>query len=243
MRTTFLALLFSAGIAAYAPANEIAVANNGFEVPDQGSGTFAYGYVGDYSALSVPSIDPATPGIGWTFSTLLPTFPPAGSGIAANGSNFDVQNAPNGNADGVTSTAGQAGVIQGGDGTFNSSTSAYIEQVLSGFQAGSATIDFLASGRQRSIDFGPNTIDVYLDDALLGSVTPNLGVFEPASFTTNVTAGSHILRFVGNNHLGGDRTSFIDSVTVTNIPEPSTLVLLGTALLLLSYRRLVPGGR
>ncbi len=234
MRATFCVLLLCSLAAAGARANEIVVANSGFETPDLGSGSSAYGYVGA-PAGPLP-IDPGTPGIGWTFSPVSPPYPTAGSGIAANGSNFDVRTAPNGNADGATSTAGQAGVIQGGDGTLDSSVASYIEQTLSGFEAGTATIDFLAAGRLHYGEgLGPNTIDVYLDDTLLGSVTPELDVFGPVSFTTDVTAGSHTLRFVGDNPVSGDRTSFIDSVNVTNIPvpEPSTFLLFATGLLLL----------
>ena len=40
-----------------------------------------------------------------------------GTGIAANGSTFNVVNAPNGNSDGTTSTDGQAAFFQAGDGT------------------------------------------------------------------------------------------------------------------------------
>ena len=215
-------LFMSAFVAASAKAGNIVITNNGFEVPDLGSGPLAYGY-----GTMPGGIGPIgnTPGIGWIFS--------GGGGIAANGSNFLVINAPNGNSDGVMSTSGQAGVIQSGDGTFNSSA---MTQVLNGFQAGTATINFLAEGRAiTGVSRGPDPIDVYLDNILLGSVTPAIDVFTLESFTTNVTAGSHTLGFVGNDPEPAtlDLSTFIDNVTVLNnpVPEPSSMVLFGVAAL------------
>jgi hypothetical protein len=229
-----IAIPLLAALAAISPssvsAGPITIINSGFEVPDLGSGGNAYGYVGTQFGGSGP-ISASTPGIGWTFSS-------QGAAIAANHSDFSVNGAPNGNSDGGTSTVGQAGVIQGGDGTFNSSSSVYIEQLLNGFQGGTATISFLAFGRHL---LGPNTIDVYLDSSLVGSVTPPVSVFTPESFTVDVASGSHTLRFVGNNHLGGDSSSFIDSVGVANTPtpQPATVILLGSALLLIGGHHVI----
>ncbi len=223
-------LFMSAFVAASAKAGNIVITNNGFEVPDLGSGPLAYGY-----GTMPGGIGPigTTPGIGWILNS--------GSGIAANGSNFLVVNAPNGNSDGVMSTSGQAGVIQSGDGTFNTSA---MTQVLNGFQAGTATINFLAEGRAiTGVSRGPDPIDVYLDNILLGSVTPAIDVFTLESFTTNVTAGSHTLGFVGNDPEPAtlDLSTFIDNVTVLNnpVPEPSSMVLFGVALLAIGAMRLL----
>ena len=169
-------LFMSAFVAASAKAGNIVITNNGFEVPDLGSGILAYGF-----GTMPGGIGPIgnTPGIGWIFS--------GGGGIAANGSDFLVINAPNGNSDGVMSTSGQAGVIQSGDGTFNSSA---MTQVLNGFQAGTATINFLAEGRAiTGVSRGPDPIDVYLDNILLGSVTPAIDVFTLESFTPTLRPG------------------------------------------------------
>ena len=229
MRTTLLGLLALGFLSATATAGNIMVINSGFETPDLGSGGNAYGYVGTQTGGNGP-ISPSTPGIGWTFSS-------TNAGIAANSSNFGVVGAPNGNADGGTSTVGQAGVVQVGDGTFNSANSTFIQQVLHGFQTGTATISFLAFGRST---LGPNTIDVYLDNSLLGSATPPVGIFTAYSFVTNVSPGSHTLRFVGNNHLGFDKSSFIDNVDVVNtVPEPATIALFGSALLMCAGRRVL----
>jgi hypothetical protein len=68
--------------------------NNGFEQPDLGSGPLSYSY------------SPIAP--GWTFT------PQCCSGIAANGSDFNLAGATNGNNDnGATSTSGQAAFLQG----------------------------------------------------------------------------------------------------------------------------------
>jgi hypothetical protein len=65
--------------------------NNGFEVPNQGTGSGAYIY------------NPT--GASWNFT--------GGAGAAANGSAFCVQSATNRNSDGTASAAGQVGFIQG----------------------------------------------------------------------------------------------------------------------------------
>ena len=221
MRSIFPSLLLLACLISSATAGNIGVINNSFETPDLGSGAFAYAYVGTETGGSGP-ISSSTPGIGWIFST-------SGAGIAANGSNFGVNFAPNGNSDGTMSTSGQAGVIQRVDGTKTSGSASYIEQMLTGFDTGTATINFEIFGRHA---LGPNTIDVYLDNTLLATITPPVSVFTLESIMTNVTSGSHTLWFVGHNPTA-DNSSFIDAVTVTNnpVPEPSALVLAASAII------------
>ena len=82
-----LAALFGVMLAIFgncAAASTIYPTNDGFEEPDLGSGGNAYGYA-NQSGGSGP-LNP-TPGIpGWTFV--------GGSGVAANGSNFNVSVQP-----------------------------------------------------------------------------------------------------------------------------------------------------
>jgi len=194
--------------------------NDGFELPDLGSGPNAYGYAnsgGGSGPLTIPS---------WTFI--------GGSGVAANGSAFNTSNATNGNF-GVpaTSTAGQAGLMQGGDGTI---AGVSISQAIT-LPAGTAVLNYSEEARSNAgVD-----VNVYLDGTLIGSSSPVAGnTFDPVVLSLGVVAaGSHTIAFAGNQLIGGDRTTFIDNVSVTVTPEPSSIVLLvgGAVGLLLTVRR------
>ena len=94
-------------------------ADNGFEVPDQGT---------DFTLRPL--------GASWSFL--------GSTGIAANGSAFNVSNAPNGNSDGTTSSNGQAAFFQAGDGTLAAGS---FSQSISGFQGGTASVSFLLESR------------------------------------------------------------------------------------------------
>ncbi len=225
-----IALLMPALVVATTAASTIDVANSGFEILDLGSGPTAYEY-----GISGP-------GVGWNF---VENGLDGGAGIAANGSNFLVVGAPNGNSDGVTSTVGQAAFIQEGDGTFNGPHAVAMNQLLTGFQTGTATVSFLAEGREIiNYSQGPVPVDVYLDNTYLGTVTPPINVFTPVTFTAPITAGSHTLWFVGHESDQADKTTFIDNVSVVNtpVPEPSSIVLaLLAALAVFAARRLSIG--
>jgi len=208
------ATIATATIAGFqAHAAPVPIANDGFEVPNIGNG-FLYNATG------------AT----WTFN--------GGSGLAANGSGFNVSGAPNGNTGGQTSTAGQAGFIQGGDGTVGAAS---FSQLLSGFEAGETTVSFLAESRVN----GGTFLNVYLGGVqlLFGGVgdilPPSTSVF--TAFTSDpitVAAGDNLLEFRGNNINLGDRSSFVDSVSVTNVPEPTTAAFsLLSAVGMLALRR------
>jgi hypothetical protein len=202
------------GWAPLAHADIIYPFNNGFEAPNLGAGPLAYGY-GSPDAGGV--FGPALPsGSGWNFRGT--------AGIAANGSNFVVQGATNGNHDGTTSTSGQAAFIQG------YATAPYpvnsVSQTFGGFVDGFASVTF--SLEQRYGGGGNNPINVRLDDQDLGTYLAS----SSSSFNTittpfvAVTAGSHTLSFIGTNNTGGDNTQFIDDVSVNNaVPEPGSLSL------------------
>lgn len=193
--------------------------NDGFEVPDLGSGGGAFAY--------------GPGGATWSFV--------GGAGLAANGSAFGVSGASNGNVNGgATSTSGQAGFIQGGDGTFGGSV---IEQV-----GLSLTGDFkvLFDMEDRPEGNGLNPIAVYLTDTIAGNVY--MGTFTPAfegagfapfatGFYTSVGTVTTV-HFVGVGN-GSDVTSFIDNVQFNTVPEPSTLMLIGLGLagVFAGYRR------
>ncbi len=170
-------------------ANFITVANDGFEVPNQGVGTNAYTY------------NPA--GGSWTFT--------GSTGITANNSAWGVFDATNGNSDSTTSTAGQTAFIQNGNGTTSGSA---ISQVLGGFVSGYASVRFSLQGRA---GFGNNPIKVMLDNQDLGTYSPQSTAYYNTVITptVSVTAGSHTLYFIGTNG-NGDNDSFVDNVKVVN---------------------------
>ena len=192
-------------------------ANNGFEVPDQGS-DFTYRPVG----------------ASWSFL--------GSTGIAANGSAFNVSNAPNGNSDGITSSNGQAAFFQAGDGTLEGGS---FSQSISGFQAGTASVSFLLESRG---PFPMGQLVVTLDNTVLGTFsTSSSSAFVPeATISVPVTAGSHTLSFIpnGSNSIGED--GFVDSVSINNasksVPDPGTTgSLFGLSLMGLAFlRRKIP---
>jgi hypothetical protein len=200
--------------------NIIYPANNGFESPDLGSGGGALIY--------------APTNASWTFySAGMPG--QGGSGIAANNSAFDVENASPDNHDGTMSTEGQAAFIQGGNGTTIAGTpdassdyASYISQTINGFAAGTASVSF---GIEARVENGTNSnpTAVYLDDQLLGIYTATDTSNFDAMVTTPipVTAGSHILAFVGTVSQPG-ASQFIDDVSIDNepVPEPTGAGLL-----------------
>jgi hypothetical protein len=137
-------------------------------------------------------------GGSWTFA--------GGSGVTGNGSGFTggLNIAPEGS---------QAAFLQGGN-------TSIISQSVSGFQANRTyVVTFAAAQRSNCCNAGGQDFQVYIDNTLIGTFHPASGTYAyygTPGFTT--TAGSHTLKFVGLNPLGGDHTAFIDNVRVT----PST---------------------
>ena len=130
-----------------------------------------------------------------------------GTGVSASGSGFtSAGTAPEGN---------QIAFIQGG-------TTSVISQAVSGFQsATNYSISFLSKQRTNCCNAGGQDIAVYLDNNLLGSFHPATNGFVDYSTPTfTTTAGSHTIKFVGLNPLGGDHTAFIDSVRILGSPVP-----------------------
>jgi len=197
MKTVTNSIYLALALFAFADANVTCALtlypiNNGFEQPDLGSGCGAYQY------------DP--PSLGWTFLN--------SSGIAANASCFGVADATNGNNNnGAISTSGQAGLLQGGDGTLGGVS---FSQMLSLPASGNWTAYFSLEGRPTND--GANGINVFVDGVQVGSTLfpAALGSFNGASVNVgNLSAGSHTIGFAGTVP-EGDHTTFVDNVRLAN---------------------------
>lgn len=135
-------------------------------------------------------------GGSWSFA--------GGSGVTGNGSGFTggLNIAPEGS---------QAAFLQGGN-------TSIISQAVSGFQANRTyVVTFAAAQRTNCCNAGGQDFQVYIDNTLIGTYHPASGTYAyygTPAFTT--TAGTHTLKFVGLNPLGGDHTAFIDNVRVTS---------------------------
>jgi hypothetical protein len=208
--------------AVLAAASAIYPVNNGFEQPDLGSGPLSYSY------------GPIAP--GWTFT------PECCSGIAANGSDFNLAGATNGNNDnGATSTSGQAAFLQGGDGTLGATGSAWVSQTLM-LPAGSYALNFSLEGRLAPGQpfNGAVGVDIFLNGVQVGGTLfpANLGSFNDVSVNLgNLTAGSYTIAFAGDDPIpGADRTTFVDNVRISVPDSGSTFLLMlcsGAALLIM----------
>jgi RHS repeat-associated protein len=139
----------------------------------------------------------APTGGAWTFT--------AGAGVTGNNSGF---------TGGLAAPQGsQAAFIQAG-------SASTISQLVSGFQSGTNyIITFASVQRSNCCNSGGQDFQVYLDSILLGTFHPSTGGYADYSTPTfTTTAGTHVLKFVGLNSLGGDHTAFIDNVRIQGSP-------------------------
>ncbi len=133
--------------------------------------------------------DPA--GSPWTFSGY--------AGVTGNGSGFTAENpnAPQGN---------QAAFIQ-----MTGSTSQSVNMA-----AGTYSISLDAA--QRAIGPSNQTIEVLVDNAIVGTITPSstsYSVYTTAAFFE--AAGAHTIEILGLDPQGGDNTAFIDQVSIVSV--------------------------
>ncbi|MDB6153335.1 MAG: autotransporter-associated beta strand repeat protein [Chthoniobacteraceae bacterium] len=125
----------------------------------------------------------------------------------------------------------QAAFLQNDDGA-----GAGISQTINVDSAGLYNIGFLAIGRNGN---GPNGLIVKVDGittlTLAESQFDNLKWQDFSTSAVNLTAGSHTISFVGNNQVGGDKTTVIDRVQIgrtglnTNAIPDSSIVSLSSA--------------
>jgi uncharacterized protein YabE (DUF348 family) len=120
------------------------------------------------------------------------------AGVSSNGSAFTTSN-PN------ATDGSQVAFLQGNG---RMSQSVYLN-------AGSYSLSFQAAQRAAGANKHYQEIQVLVDGAQVGLVTPasaQYGLYQTSNFT--VTAGTHTVRFLGLNPLGGDNTAFVDQVAV-----------------------------
>jgi len=130
-------------------------------------------------------------GTSWTFAGASPN----GSGIVGNGSAFANPNAPDGT---------QAAFLQ---------QTGTISQSVSGFTPGK-TYALNYSAAQRSANLGGNSWNVKIDGTVIQSNSPGATSYFPYSTTFVATAATHTLTFAGTDLAGGDRSVFIDNVSL-----------------------------
>jgi hypothetical protein len=207
-RSMFLSAAFAALLAQGAVASPI-VGNFGFEDPV----IVSTAYTTPFGALptSLPS---------WTFA--------ASEGGVTNGSYDGYYRVSSGNFQSLT------GLPPGSQQVAFLEVLGSFSQIISGFDQSPITVSFYAGGRNLA-GYGANGVQVKIDDTLLtfagaSTLTPVDGIMNLyTSDAIRVSAGSHTLSFYGMDH--ADHMSFIDNVSITVVPEPSTLGLLGVGLL------------
>ena len=161
---------------------------------------FANGGFETHDALGGGSYGYQPTGATWTFGT--------NSGIGLNGGPFFNPT----NHEGVA-----GGFIQGDLGG--------ISQMINVGEAGPYTLNFQGVSRAGA---GPNGILIQVDGSTVRTIDPaefSETAWQNFSTPLNLTVGSHTIAFVGNNVLGGDRSSVVDAVSTGGGLLPS-----GTAL-------------
>jgi hypothetical protein len=139
--------------------------------------------------LTAGTYQVAAAGASWQFSGL--------AGISSNGSPFTFAN-PN-------ASAGVQVAFLKNDGSMSQTVH---------LDAGCYNISFLAAQRA-SYQAQFQQIAVLVDGSQVGFATPSSSYYNPFQ-TTNfyVAAGTHTIRFVGANSVGGDNTAFVDQVAI-----------------------------
>ena len=174
------------------------------------------------STLTLASIPPlvADPGfesastwpIGYAYNPLGSAWAFTGyAGVTANASGF---------------TAGNPNAPQGAQAAFLQETGSF-SQTVDGWAAGSYALSFQAARRG---NYGTQLEDfqILVDGLVVGTFQPNSSSYQPyATPSFTVAAGSHTIKFLGLNSVGGDNTAFIDALSIATAPAPSGLPDLG----------------
>ena len=128
----------------------------------------------------------------------------SGSGVTGNGSGF---------------TAGNPAAPQGSQVAFLQSTGT-ISQSVAGWSAGSYTISF-QSAQRANYQSSAEDFEILVDGKVVGTFKPSGTSYQ--AYTTSsfaVSAGSHVIKFLGLDSAGGDNTAFLDAVSVAVATAP-----------------------
>ena len=92
---------------------------------------------------------------------------------------------------------------------------------------------------------GLNGVSVVLDGVQVGGTLfpANVGSFNDTNVNLGtLAAGSHTIAFAGNNVLDGDRTTFVDDVSLSTVPDSVSTValMLGSVGVLCVLKRFLP---
>jgi len=172
------------------------IADGDFSIPNQGTGYYSFTY--------------APTGSPWTFSPLIGGV--SGSGITYIPSEF--QSSPLGI---------QAGFLQTAGGSVSTSDPASISQTFAAPAAGSYDLSFMYAGR--TYDGGNTTFTVSVNGNVVTTLNPSSGqAFTPLSFIIPLSSGNNNLAFTATGVHGNDETAFVGNVSITAVPEPTTVI-------------------
>jgi hypothetical protein len=116
-------------------------------------------------------------------------------------------------SNGSTLTSGNPDAPDGTQVAFIENSGSLSQSVL--LDAGSYSITFLAAQRAGAAQTHYQQIQVLLDGAQVGLITPSgtsYSSYQTSTFT--VTSGVHVIKFVGLNPQGGENIAFLDEVQI-----------------------------
>ena len=186
------------GAYAFAAASgSIACGNTSFPDPIYGVAKHCYVAIqpqdGGFEAPVTSTYSYAPPGTAWTFSAQVAN---GGSGVEHDDSAFGASAAPEGL---------QAAFLQ---------DAGAVVQTLPDLAAGTYAVRFQVA--RRGAPYGAQTVGVWLDGTLVGTVTPASTQFSAyTSAPIALAAGNHTLKLAGQN-TDGDNTAFVDAIEVLN---------------------------
>jgi hypothetical protein len=220
-------------VALAAPARAQLVQNGDFETTTNGSGQLGYN----------------TNATGWTTTGYNFLFTPGSAdttGVTGQYGNLQLWGPNNGSANGLPATSPTGGNYIGADGDFDVGP---IQQTITGLVAGQQyTLGFWWAGAQQQGYTGPTTEQFAVsfglqtqDTAVANNASEGFTGWMHQDFTFTADGTSDVLSFLAiGTPAGVPPFSLLDGVTLSAVPEPSDLILLGGGIAMvagLAWRR------